>query len=124
MASKKTEVRRWDVIRADFDPVAGSEQGGVRPAVVISNDGFNRHMPVITVMPLTKLEGKRRGAYAFEIVLPTGSVSAGITTMVLPYQIRTISKLRLRGTLGRITDEVHRAQIEARLLEHLGVELD
>jgi mRNA-degrading endonuclease toxin of MazEF toxin-antitoxin module len=48
------EIRRWDVFWIDLEPHAGSEQGGERrPAIVVSNDGFNQHFDVVTVVPLT-----------------------------------------------------------------------
>lgn len=115
-------VRRWDVFWADLEPVVGSEQGGERrPVLVISNDGFNAHMNTVTVVPLTKMEGKRRRPYTFEVVLPTGAISSGITTIVMPHQIRTISKFRLLEPLARITDADQQDEIERRLLEHLDI---
>lgn len=122
MDSTKNRIRRWDVFHARLDPVIGSEQGGWRPVVVISEDSFNATMPIVTVIPLTKLEGKRRSPYRFEVVLPAGVVTPGVTSVVLPYQIRTISKQRMESRVGRITDPVHQAQIEERLLDHLGIE--
>ncbi|HET9983429.1 MAG TPA: type II toxin-antitoxin system PemK/MazF family toxin, partial [Longimicrobiales bacterium] len=54
-------VSRWEVYLVDLEPHVGSEQGGERrPAIVVSNDGFNQHFDVITVVPLTKREGKKR----------------------------------------------------------------
>lgn len=118
-------VRRWDVFWADLDPSVGSEQGGERrPVIVISNDGFNAHMPVVTVIPLTKLEGKKRQPYPFEVLLAAGTVGKNLTTIVMPYQIRTISKLRLLEPLTRIDDEAHQQEIENRLLEHLDIDFE
>jgi mRNA interferase MazF len=118
-------VRRWDVFWADLEPAVGSEQGGARrPVVIVSNDRFNAAMNAVTVLPLTKLEGKRRQPYAFEAVLPSGTLGEGITSIVMPQQIRTISKLRLIEAMGRIANRSSRDDIEDRLLEHLGIELD
>lgn len=64
-------VRRWDLFTADLDYPVGSEQGGeARPVLVVSNDGFNQHFPVVTVLPLTKREGKARRVYPYEVELP------------------------------------------------------
>lgn len=115
-------VRRWDVFWADLEPKVGSEQGGEsRPVVVVSNDGFNSTMPVVTVLPLTKLEGKRRKPYTFEVILPRGTVGEEYTSLVMPHQIRTISKMRLLEPFGRVVDEALQEQIENRLLEHLDI---
>jgi mRNA interferase MazF len=115
-------VRRWDVFWADLQPSVGSEQGGERrPVVVVSNDGFNAAMTTVTVIPLTKLEGKRRKPYAFEVLLPPGTVGANVTSIVMPHQIRTISKLRLIEVMGRVENRSLREAIEDRLLEHLDI---
>jgi mRNA interferase MazF len=112
-------IRRWEIYWVDLNPIVGSEQAGRRPVLVISNDEFNARMPIVTVLPLTTLEGKRRRVYPFEVQLPASSVTAGRTSIVMPYQVRTVSKLRLRDRVGRITDAGERDAIEARLLEHL-----
>ena len=115
-------VRRWDVFWADLQPSVGSEQGGQRrPVVVISNDGFNAAMNTVTVLPLTKLEGKRRKPYAFEVLLPPGTLHKSFTSIVMPHQIRTISRMRLIDAMGRVEDPSLREEIEDRLLEHLDI---
>ena len=115
-------VRRWDVFWADLQPPVGSEQGGERrPVVVISNDGFNAIMTTVTVLPLTKLEGKRRKPYPFEVLLPPGTIGKSLTSIVMPHQIRTISKLRLIEITGRVENRSLREEIEDRLLEHLDI---
>ena len=67
------------------------------------------------------LEGKRRTPYPFEVVLPAGTVGKGLTSIVKPHQIRTISKLRLIEITGRIENRSLREEIEDRLLEHLDI---
>jgi mRNA-degrading endonuclease toxin of MazEF toxin-antitoxin module len=66
-------------------------------------------------------EGKRRRVYAFEILLPAIGVGTGFDSMVMPHQIRTISKMRLLERIGILTDETHQREIESRVLEHLGI---
>jgi len=115
-------VRRWDVFWADLQPSVGSEQGGERrPVVVISNDGFNAAMNTVTVLPLTKLEGKRRTPYPFEVLLSPGTLGKSFRSIVMPHQIRTISKIRLIEAMGRVEDRSLREEIEDRLLEHLDI---
>lgn len=119
------QVRRWDVFRADLENVVGREQGGEnRPVVVVSNDGFNRRFEVVTVVPLTKLEGKKRAPFDFEIVLPPGTIGGGVTSLVQVYQIRTISKIRLGERMGSLADPAIQSEIEAMILEHLAIEFD
>ena len=113
--------RRWDLVLVDLGTGGGSEQSGLRPALVVSNDGFNRHFPLATVLPLTKREGKHRKVYAFEVVLPAGSAGNPVESIVMPHQMRTVARARLRRQLGRLTAPHLQAEIENRVLDHLGV---
>ncbi len=115
-------VRRWDTFWADLNPTVGSEQGGdSRPVIVISNDGYNKVFDVITVVSATKLEGKSRKPYTFEVLLPKGAITDQWASIVMPQQVRAISKMRLLEHIGTLTDEGYRAEIENRLLEHLDI---
>ena len=117
-------VARWEVYWVDLEPHVGREQGGERrPAIVISNDGFNQHFDVVTILPLTKREGKGRQVYAFEVLSPD-LVGTGLESIIMPQQVRTISKLRLLERVGSLTDEDVRAEIEVRLMEHLGIDFE
>lgn len=118
-------VRQWDLFRADLDFPVGSEQGGGnRPVLVVSNDGFNAAFPVVTVVPLTKTEGKRRMVYDFEIVVPAGLCGNDVESIIMPYQIRTIDRKRLLEHMGRLDDLAVRDQVADRIIEHIGVDLD
>lgn len=118
-------VRRWDTIWADLEPGVGREQKGHRrPVIVISNDGFNGSFDMVTVVPLTKFEGKKRAVYPFEVLLPKGTVTPDFSSIVLVHQIRAISKLRLLNPIGAITDETQRTAIENGILEHLDIAFD
>jgi mRNA interferase MazF len=115
-------VRRWDIYLADLDPSVGSEQGGEkRPVIVISNDGVNNSLNVVTVVSLTKIEGKKRKVYPFEVEIPKKVLGTDYDSIAMPQQIRSISKLRLLKRISRLEDEGFRAQIENRLLEHLDI---
>lgn len=115
-------VRRWDFFWADLDYPVGSEQGGDRrPVLVVSNDGINGSLPVITQIPLTKLEGKARRVYPFEVLLQQEVVGTGWTSIAMPQQVRTIDKSRLLAKIGELTDPEVRLEIENRLLEHFGI---
>lgn len=116
--------RRWDLVRVDLEPREGSEQGGTRPALVVSNDGFNRHFPLVTVLPLTGLERKRRRVYAFEVLLPAGAAGNPRASVVMPHQVRTVSRSRITETLGSLDDPDLRDAVEERMLDHLGIGFD
>lgn len=118
-------VRRWDIYWADLNPSVGSEQGGEkRPVIVMSNDGVNNTLPIVTVLSVTKLEGKKRKVYPFEVELPRGVITPDYASVVMVQQIRSISKLRLLERIGSLENEDYRTQIENRLLEHLDISFE
>jgi len=108
---------------ASLEPRTGREQEGQRPALVLSNDGFNRHFPLLTVLPLTGFEGKRRKVYTVEVLLPAGAAGNPRDSIVMPHQIRTISSGGVDQILGSLRAPQLRAEVEARVLEHLGIGL-
>jgi mRNA interferase MazF len=117
-------VRRWEIYWVDLDPAVGSEQGGPRrPAVVVSNNGFNHHFDIVTVVPMTKREGKRRRVYPFEVLVPD-LVGTGHESILMPQQVRTISKRRLLERTGVLDDDAIQIDLENRLLEHLGIDFE
>jgi mRNA interferase MazF len=118
-------VRQWDIFIADLDYPVGSEQGGSkRPVMVVSNDAFNNAFPVVTIIPLTKAEGKRRRVYPFEIEVPGGLFGNPLDSIIMPHQIRTIDKTRLLEPMGHLEEASVRRAIEDRLMQHLGIDLE
>ena len=118
-------VLQWDLFDANLDPFVGREPGGEsRPVLIVSNDGFNKVFDVVTVLPLTKTDGKKRRGYPFEVVMPAHLAGNPLESIVMPQQIRTISKNRLRSRIGQLEDVVLRREIEDRILDHLGINLD
>lgn len=118
-------VHQWETFWVDLEPSVGSEQGGDRrPALVVSNDGFNTRANVVTVLPITKAEGKKRPVYPFEVHLPADAAGNPLDSIIMPQQIRTVSKLRLLDRIGSLTDAQLRYEIEEKILEHLGISLD
>ena len=117
-------VKRWELYWADLDPSVGSEQGGRRPVLVVSNDGFNATFDVVTILSLTKLEGKRRRVYPFEVTLPPHVLGTGVSSIIMTQQIRTVSKKRLLERIGSLSEDAIREEIENRLLEHLDIQFE
>jgi len=101
---RETMIARGELYSASLDPVVGSEQGGIRPVLVIQNDVGNRYSPTVIVLAVTGQLGKAR--------LPTHvSVPAqghGLTkdSVVLAEQIRTLDKRRLRERIGTLSPEL------------------
>ena len=112
------EIRRGDIFIADLDPVQGSEQGGVRPVVIVQNDRGNRFSPTVICAAMTSRIGKND--------LPThvwvSAKDSGLKSdsLVLCEQIRTLEKRRLRVKAGRI-DELVLHRVEAALRAALGM---
>lgn len=104
-------VRRGDIFYADLSPVVGSEQGGVRPVLIIQNDMGNRHSPTVIAAAITSQMNKAKLPTHIELV----GQDCGLTkdSIVLLEQIRTLDKRRLREHMGRLDgalmDEVDRA---------------
>ena len=94
-------VKRGDIFYADLSPVVGSEQGGVRPVLIVQNDTGNRHSPTVIAAAITSQTGKAKLPTHIELAarqfgLPKDSV-------ILLEQIRTIDKRRLREHMGLLS---------------------
>ena len=99
-----TTVRRGDIFYADLSPVVGSEQGGIRPVLIIQNDMGNRHSPTVIAAAITSQMNKAKLPTHIELV----GCNCGLTkdSVVLLEQIRTLDKRRLREHMGRLDPEV------------------
>jgi mRNA interferase MazF len=111
-------VFQWAIFEASLDPVVGSEQKGIRPVLVVSNEEFNQAMPNVTVLPLTSTQ---RRLYPSEILLPAGRAGQSLESIVMTHQIRTISKKRLGQLLGYLDDSGLRQEIHDAIKEHLDI---
>ncbi|MGN0654403.1 MAG: type II toxin-antitoxin system PemK/MazF family toxin [Oscillospiraceae bacterium] len=93
-------IKRGEIYYADLSPVVGSEQGGIRPVLIVQNDVGNRHSPTVIAAAITSRHEKAK--------LPThidlSAVSCGLAkdSVVLLEQIRTIDKRRLRERMGEL----------------------
>ena len=114
-------VKRGDIFYADLSPVVGSEQGGVRPVLIVPNDTGNRHSPTVIAAAITSQTGKAR--------LPThislAAMSCGLPkdSVVLLEQIRTLDKRRLREHMGRV-DETMMKQVDTAIAVSFGLHPD
>jgi len=95
------EIARGDIFIADLNPVQGSEQGGVRPVVIIQNDRGNRFSPTVICAAMTsKLSKTDLPTHVWIAAKDSGLKS---DSLVLCEQIRTIEKRRLKSRAGRIS---------------------
>lgn len=111
---------KWGVYMADLNPVIGSEQQGRRPVLVVSDETFNRVMPVVSVVPLTSRKPGRR-VYPNEALLAQGTGGLSAESIVLAHQIRTIAKERLLTRLGEIRGTKEQEEIAGALRIHLNL---
>ncbi len=100
-----TSVKRGEIYYADLSPVVGSEQGGVRPVLIIQNDTGNRYSPTVIAAAITSQTGKAR--LPTHIELPVEE-DCGLTkdSVVLLEQVRTLDKRRLRERMGRVDERI------------------
>ena len=100
------EVRRGDVFYADLSPVVGSEQGGIRPVLIVQNDVGNRHSPTVIAAAITSKHDKTN----LPTHIPVKSGQCGLTrdSIILLEQVRTLDKRRLRECTGTIAPELQR----------------
>ena len=97
-------VKRGDIYYADLSPVVGSEQGGMRPVLIVQNDTGNKHSPTVIAAAITSQIGKARLPTHIEL----GAKSYGLSkdSVILLEQIRTIDKRRLKEHMGRLDDDL------------------
>lgn len=95
-------VKRGDVFYADLSPVVGSEQGGMRPVLIVQNDTGNKHSPTVIAAAITSQTGKAR--LPTHIELNAQSVGLSRDSVILLEQIRTIDKSRLRERMGKLDE--------------------
>ena len=110
-------IRRGDLFYADLNPVVGSEQGGIRPALVIQNDVGNHFSPTVVAAAITSRKAKNS--------LPTHILLENVpglapTSLLLLEQLRTIDRKRLRGYIGRISKE-KMLEVDAALAISIGI---
>ena len=93
-------IKRGDMFYADLSPVVGSEQGGIRPVLIIQNDLGNKYSPTVIAAAITSQTNKTKLPTHIEI----NSEECGLKND-LAEQIRTIDKSRLKEKIGHIEDE-------------------
>lgn len=97
-------IKRGDIYYADLSPVVGSEQGGLRPVLIVQNDVGNRYSPTVIAAAITSRLSKTKlpthiDVYADKVGLAKDSV-------ILLEQIRTIDKQRLKEKMGHLDDDI------------------
>lgn len=97
-------VKRGDIFYADLSPVVGSEQGGVRPVLVVQNDVGNKYSPTVIITAITSQINKAK--LPTHIELPGDDYGLSKDSVILAEQIRTIDKRRLKEKIGHLDDSL------------------
>ena len=100
-------MRRGDIYYADLRPVVGSEQGGVRPVLIIQNDVGNRHSPTVICAAITSKMNKAK--LPTHIELSAGKYDMVKDSVILLEQLRTIDKQRLKDMVSHLDSDIIKA---------------
>ena len=112
-------MRRGDIYYADLRPVIGSEQGGVRPVLIVQNDVGNRHSPTIICAAITSKMNKAK--LPTHIELNAGKYDMVKDSVILLEQLRTIDKKRLKDKVCHLDEDIMK-QVNRGLM--ISLELD
>ncbi|MBF7132204.1 type II toxin-antitoxin system PemK/MazF family toxin [Pediococcus pentosaceus] len=99
----ESKIRRGDLFYADLSPVVGSEQGGMRPVLVIQNNIGNHYSPTVIIAAITAKISKPK--MPPHVGIKGGEQGVGRNSVILMEQIRTIDKQRLHDKIGRLDDQ-------------------
>ena len=105
------DVKRYDIVQADLSGTVGSEQGGVRPVLIIQNDIGNLHSPTTIVMPFSTRVFKNPNQPTHTLIKKSADTGLKIDSVLLGEQMRVISNQRIKRKIGVVTDEKERKEI-------------
>lgn len=112
------QIKRGDVFYAELDPVIGSEQGGVRPVLIVQNDVGNKYSPTIICAAITSQINKAKLPTHIEIDCTKYTLVKD--SVVLLEQVRTVDKVRLREKIGHL-DESFMSRVDRALRVSFGL---
>lgn len=111
-------VRRGEIYYADLSPVVGSEQGGLRPVLIVQNDIGNRYSPTVIAAAITSRLGKTKLPTHIDVRAERAGLARD--SVVLLEQLRTLDKRRLKERMGRLDEDMMR-EIDAAIAVSLGL---
>ena len=110
-------IKRGELYYADLSPVVGSEQGGVRPVLVVQNDVGNKYSPTVIAAAVTSKINKAK--LPTHIELPCNSYGLQKDSVILLEQIRTLDKRRLKARIGELNENTM-TRVDKAILISLG----
>ncbi len=114
------ELLKWNIYRANLDPVIGSEQGKARPVLIISEDEVNDVLNTVNIIPFTSKKSGRK-IYPNEVLIQQNVFGLINESILLCHQIRTLDKRRLSSNYGFIDNIEIRNEILEALCFQIGI---
>lgn len=105
------KVKRYDIVQADLSGAVGSEQGGIRPVLIIQNNVGNLYSPTTIVMPFSTKVFKNPNQPTHTLIKKSVDTGLKMDSILLGEQMRVISNMRIRKKIGTVTDENERNEI-------------
>lgn len=105
------DFKRYDIVQADLSGTVGSEQGGIRPVLIIQNDIGNLHSPTTIVMPFSTKIFKNSNQPTHTLIRKSADTGLKKDSILLGEQMRVISSQRIKKKLGSVTDENEKNEI-------------
>ena len=105
------EIKRYDIVQADLSGTVGSEQGGIRPVLVIQNDIGNLHSTTTIVMPFSTKICKNPNQPTHTLIKKSADTGLKMDSILLGEQMRVISSERIKKKIGCVTDEAEKREI-------------
>lgn len=97
------DLKMFDLVLVEYPETNNSEQGGIRPSVIVQNDIGNKYSPTLIVLPITK-EIKKANMPTHCIIHKTAKNGLKVDSMVLAEQVRVVDKQRITGHIGSVDD--------------------
>ena len=110
-------VKKWEIWFLSLDPTQGSEQKGIRPVLVISNDAVNDNLSVFTCIPFSSVKPGAK-VYPTEVMLSASESGLSRDSVLMLQQIRTVSEDRLLKKAATLADEKIKERINRALIEY------
>ncbi|MBD5534586.1 MAG: type II toxin-antitoxin system PemK/MazF family toxin [Lachnospiraceae bacterium] len=105
------EIKRYDIVQANLSGTIGSEQGGIRPVLVIQNDIGNLHSPTTIVMPFSTKTHKNPSQPTHTLIRKSADTGLKEDSLLLGEQMRVISNQRIIKKIGTVIDDSERKEI-------------
>lgn len=105
------KIKRFDIVQADLSGTVGSEQGGIRPVLVIQNNIGNLHSPTTIVMPFSTKVSKNPNQPTHTLIKKSADTGLKMDSVLLGEQMRVISNQRIKRKIGTVIDQNERDEI-------------